>query len=89
MAGQYFQSQIHLSCSTEGEQVALLQVALVVDQAEFGSYGFMANTFCEWSSEKNIGAEVLELTEAGERASQICNAGPLLGDTEDVGAKTG
>lgn len=40
------------------------------------------------SSERNLGAEVLELTEAGERASQICSAGPLLVDNEEVGAKT-
>lgn len=60
----------------------------MVDQAEFCSYGFMANAFCEWKSERYLGTEVLELTEAGERASQICNAGPLLGDNEEVGAKT-
>lgn len=61
----------------------------MVDQAEFCSSGFMANAFCERSSERNLGTEVLELTEADERASQICKAGPLVGDSEEVGAKTG
>lgn len=51
----------------------------MVDQAEFCTYGFVANAFCEGRSERYLGAEVLELTEAGERASQICNAGTLLG----------
>lgn len=63
-------------------------MALMVDQAEFCSYGFMANAFCEGRSERYSGAEVLKLTEAGERAPQICIAGTLLGDNE-VGAKTG
>lgn len=56
-----------------------LQVALLVDQAEFCTYSFMANASCEWSSERYLGAEVLELIEACERASQISSAGPLLG----------
>lgn len=75
------------SCSTEETHIAPLQVDLMVDRAVFGGYGFVANDFYEQSSERNSGAEVRELTEAGEVAFQAFNAEPLLVDNEKVRAK--
>lgn len=51
------------------KQVAKLWVDLMVDQAVFCDYVFVAYAFHEGISERSSEAEVLELTEAGESFS--------------------